>query len=65
MLRDAITKQETHNILAPEIGYDEFLYNCVLADPYGWIITGALIILVAGILIMDWHDHRSNDNDDE
>ena len=58
MLRDAITVQETHNILAPEIGYDEFLYNCVLADPYGWLIVGSLSLLVAGIMLKDWLDHR-------
>ena len=58
MLRDAITKQETHNILAPEIGFQELIYNMVLADPYGWLIVGSLSLLVAGIMLKDWLDHR-------
>ena len=58
MLRDAITVQETHNVLAPEIGVQEMIYNMVLADPYGWLIVGSLSLLVAGIMLKDWLDHR-------
>ena len=58
MLRDAITVQETHNVLAPEIGFQEMIYNMVLADPYGWLIVGSLSLLVAGIMLKDWLDHR-------
>ena len=59
MLRDAITVQETHNILAPEIGVQEMIYNMVLADPYGWLIVGFLTVCVAHVLFLDWLDHRN------
>lgn len=59
MLRNAISVQEQMDILAPEIGLQEAIYNFVMVDPYGWMIVGMLSVLVAGILFMDWLDNRS------
>lgn len=57
MLRNAISA-ETRDILAPDIGWQEAVYNFVMVDPFGWMVVGVLLVLVAGILFKDWLDHR-------